>query len=298
MLLLAVGGDAVDAEIPHNFAPDWLDGNAHVHFIVHDAPPLATVQNTSDDSTTQTSSPQHSGVCTILAAAPDIELTMLTGNIHVRDDYQPLTSRSGNYNYQANIPDSDKYAVKSTLGYNHKLPNGLPMGHPIIPLKENEAAVYPYYRDQIHRINPRLSDLTLDKITTSLLAYSDHYQIDPRLIMAMIIAESSFDPNCTSNTGAMGLGQLMPGTAAGLISNPYDPIQNVGGAVKILSDNVRMYGGADPNGLVPINTLLLSMAAYNAGNGAVKKFHGIPPYRETQVYVRRVAKYYKLLCGQ
>jgi soluble lytic murein transglycosylase-like protein len=170
-------------------------------------------------------------------------------------------------------------------------------GHPIAILRPEVLSVYDAYRAAVAKMNPRLHSADLDKITSSLLYYSDYNHIDPRLIFAMIIAESGFDPNCTSRTGAMGLGQLMPGTASGLgISDAYDPVQNIGAAVHILSSNVRRYGGTAPSGVVPVNTLILTMAAYNAGSGAVKRYGGVPPYRETRAYVRRVAAFYKQLC--
>ena len=78
--------------------------------------------------------------------------------------------------------------------------------------------------------------------------------------------------NANAATGARGLGQLMPETAAGLgVRNAYDDVQNIGAAVHILSGNVAKYGGADADGTVPLNTLLLTMAAYNAGPGSVQE---------------------------
>lgn len=171
-------------------------------------------------------------------------------------------------------------------------------GTPIAPLPPGALKVYDIYRTAVAHLNPRLSAAELDEITTSVLYYSVKENIDPRLVIAMIIAESGFDPMSTSRTGAMGLGQLMPGTAAGLgVTNAYDPIQNIGAAVHILSTRIREYGGADASGDIPTNTLILCMAAYNAGDGAVKRYGGVPPYRETQVYVRRVAALYRQLCS-
>ena len=86
----------------------------------------------------------------------------------------------------------------------------------------------------------------------------------------------------------MGLGQLMPETARGLgVTNAYDPIQNIGAAVHLLRGHLDQYGGQ----------IALTMAAYNAGPGAVHKYHGVPPYRETRRYVARVAALYRQLCG-
>ena len=148
-------------------------------------------------------------------------------------------------------------------------------------------------------MNRRLSEHDVDKITTSVLYFSDRYNIDPRLVVAMIIAESGFDLHSTSHTGAMGLGQLMPGTARGLgVTNAYDPIQNIAASAHILRGNLDKYGGAPADaGLIPFDRIALTMAAYNAGSGAVRKYHGVPPYRETQRYVAKVTALYKQMCG-
>ena len=148
--------------------------------------------------------------------------------------------------------------------------------------------VYGAYRAAIARFNRRLSTKQVDDITTSLLTFSWNYQVDPRLVIAVVLTESGFDPSATSPAGAMGLGQLMPGTARGLgVGNAYDPVQNLGGAVKLIRGHLDKYGD-----------LALALSAYNAGPGAVKKYGGVPPYRETQNYVAKVSRIYKTLCGK
>lgn len=146
--------------------------------------------------------------------------------------------------------------------------------------------------------NPRLTSEMAGMITVSLLHFADRYNVDPRLVVAMILAESGFNPNATSRVGAMGLGQLMPGTAAALgVSNPYDPVQNLDGSINYLRSRLDTFADqALPGGGYSFEQVAYALAAYNAGTNAVKKYKGIPPYRETQAYVRRVMSLYQQLC--
>ena len=279
MLMLRVGSgrmSSLDAIIPHGFFAPWLGSGSQVRLI---ARPI--IGQHSDDELAGRAD------CVVVAAAPEDEMQLL--------------EHSASAAYKAAPPDLARQPVSRSMSYDRATlavdSARLAPGHPICVLSQQAGAVYPLYRDQIHRLNRRLDDQTLDKITSSILGYSDYYKVDPRLIIAMMIAESHFDPNAVSRTGAVGLGQLMPSTATGLSVDPRDLERSIGASVKILSGHVAQYGGADSQGLVPINTLLLTMAAYNAGGGAVRRYHGVPPYRETQTYVRRVASYYRQLCG-
>jgi soluble lytic murein transglycosylase-like protein len=104
------------------------------------------------------------------------------------------------------------------------------------------------------------------------------YDLDPELIRAVMRAESAFNPLVVSPAGAQGLMQLMPGTAHSLgVQDPFDPFQNVLGGSRYLQQQLRRFGSVEK-----------ALAAYNAGPGAVERYGGIPPYRETQNYVRRV----------
>ncbi len=161
-----------------------------------------------------------------------------------------------------------------------------------------EAEYVAIYRKAIKSFNKRLSDAEAETIARSVLGFSIRYKVDARLVCAVILAESHFRMEATSSCGAMGLGQLMPGTAAGLgVNNPYDPVENVYGSVRYIRSMLdRMAGGKQWNDLT-WNDLALALAAYNAGPGAVKKHGGVPPYKETQNYVKKVTAIYKQLCG-
>lgn len=113
--------------------------------------------------------------------------------------------------------------------------------------------------------------------------FAQQYNIDKKLVHAVIRQESGYNPAAVSHAGAMGLMQLMPATAKSLgVTNPMDPAQNLEGGVRHLKNLLIHYHGNVP----------LALAAYNAGMGAVKKYDGIPPYKETQNYVRSILAMY------
>ncbi len=120
-------------------------------------------------------------------------------------------------------------------------------------------------------------------IENLIAKYSDKNGLDKDFVKALVRQESGFNPKATSKCGAMGLMQLMPGTAQGLgVTNAYDVEQNIAGGTKYLRSMIDRFGGNEQ----------MALAAYNAGPNAVKKYNGIPPYRETQNYVKNVMSMY------
>jgi soluble lytic murein transglycosylase-like protein len=112
-----------------------------------------------------------------------------------------------------------------------------------------------------------------------ITAAAKKHGIDPALLAGLVKQESGFNPNAGSPAGARGLTQLMPGTAAGLgVTNVLDPVQNLDGGAKYLRQQLDAFGG----------DVTRALAAYNAGPGAVQRYGGVPPYAETQNYVRIV----------
>lgn len=155
--------------------------------------------------------------------------------------------------------------------------------------------VTPFYASYIKQVNRRLDTQEAMTMAKAIVGFCLRYGVDPRLIMAMIFVESGFDPNAVSRSGAMGLGQLMPGTARWMgVDNPFDSIENLYGMVRLVRTHLDTYhrkARADDN------PLALALAAYNAGEGAVRRHGGVPPYKETQAYVRKVIALYYRMAG-
>ncbi len=131
--------------------------------------------------------------------------------------------------------------------------------------------------------------LTKAQLWTALYGIAQTYGVDPYLVMAVIMQESGGNPNAKSYAGALGLMQLMPSTAAGLsVTNPFNPIQNLQGGIRDLAGLLKEFGG----------NIQLALAAYNAGSGSVIRYGGIPPYAQTQNYVKSIMANYAYFLRQ
>jgi hypothetical protein len=144
------------------------------------------------------------------------------------------------------------------------------------PEPKREQAEQPALTPLDGRVDPVLLEKT--PYGEIIAAMSEAHGVNPMLVRALIQVESNYKPKARSHKGAMGLMQLMPSTARAYnLRNPYDPKANISAGVKHLKTLLDRWGAVD-----------LALAAYNAGEGAVKKFNGIPPYRETRNYVTRI----------
>ena len=124
---------------------------------------------------------------------------------------------------------------------------------------------------------------TKDEIISMIEETSSKYGIDSKLVKAVVQQESGFNPTAKSKAGALGLMQLMPSTAKGLgVNDPLDAKQNIEGGCKYIKSLLNRFDG----------NIILALAAYNAGPNAVKKYDGVPPYKETQNYVKSILKNY------
>lgn len=136
---------------------------------------------------------------------------------------------------------------------------------------------------EIGSTNSATATSSKSQILDMITKISEKHGVDDKLVKALIRQESGFNPKATSKSGAMGLMQLMPATAKGLgVQDAYNPVQNVEGGVKYLKSMLNRYNG----------NIILALAAYNAGPGAVDKYSGVPPYAETQNYVKNILANY------
>jgi hypothetical protein len=130
--------------------------------------------------------------------------------------------------------------------------------------------------------NPRITPIGALELADATVRAAARDRLPPEFLGATLLQESAFDPNAISPAGAMGIAQFMPNTAAEYSVDPFDPFDAIGGAARLLSQYLRAYRPLydDP--------YAATLAAYNAGPGAVAEYHGVPPYVQTQEYVRLI----------
>ena len=143
----------------------------------------------------------------------------------------------------------------------------------------------PFYSSNYSRINLKALDLNKARYSDMIEKVARRSNLNPELLHAVVRAESAYDPNALSKKGARGLMQLMPDTADRYgVGNSWDPEQNLDGGARYLRDLLDMFD----------QDLKLAIAAYNAGENAVRKYgNKIPPYPETRQYVRKVVTFYR-----
>ena len=151
------------------------------------------------------------------------------------------------------------------------VPDEVPHPEPV-PAQAEQAQAAP--------LQAQPSGLLKDSVYAELIASAaEAHGVNPLLVQALIQVESNYQPRARSSRGAMGLMQIMPATAREYrVRNAYDPKSNIDAGIRKLKGLLEKFG----------SDVTLALAAYNAGEGAVQKYNGIPPYRETQNYVSRI----------
>ena len=143
------------------------------------------------------------------------------------------------------------------------------------------------HNDRQHLAGCRLKNE--NKLHSIIERVANRYKIDPALIKAIVMAESSYNSRAVSKSGARGLMQLMPSTAEALgVEDIFNPEHNIIGGVRYFKQLLKRYDGS----------IKLALAAYNAGSSKVEQYNGIPPYRATHIYIAKVIKYYQYYQGK
>lgn len=168
------------------------------------------------------------------------------------------------FNPQPNIPAANAATVSST--------------------QSTETAALSVPSSDAQSVSARVSASSATDLDAYFEEAAQKYNVDVKLLKAIAHAESNYNPNATSSSGAMGVMQLMPSTAKSLgITDAYNARDNIMGGAKVISDHLSRYDG----------DCSLALAAYNAGSGNVAKYGGVPPFTETQNYIKKVLSYYE-----
>ncbi len=201
--------------------------------------------------------------------------------IYVNGDEPSAASRAQASRADASTPSPSGLVYWSSTEHRFK---PVPTNGAVMRAARSAASEVNSYLDgraQAHQTLNRA--FTQQDIDAAIDAAAARHHVDPSLVRSVVKVESNFNPNAVSRKGAMGLMQLMPSTARSLnVANPFDPAQNVDAGVRHLRQLLDSYGG----------NVRLSLAAYNAGAGAVARSAGVPHFRETQDYVRRITNLY------
>src|SRR6185437_2134073 len=205
--------------------------------------------------------------------------------IYVNDDVAPKASRASSAEGESQPNQLFRSERKRLMYWSSVAHCWKPVPHAHVQAAQSAAAeVNDYFGNSTSARNSSArSGFTQKDIDAAIQKAATRHNVDPNLVRALVKVESNFNPNARSRKGAMGLMQLMPQTARQLnLKNPFDPQQNVDAGVRHLKQLLDNYGG----------DVRLSLAAYNAGSGAVSRSRGIPRYSETQNYVRRITNLY------
>jgi len=183
------------------------------------------------------------------------------------------------------VARADVYVYRDADGVAH-LTNVPPHKHSRYHLLQKSALTAPKGWHDGFSVLP---ELDTHSYRQTIMHYAHEYGVEPTLVRAVVHAESAFNPDAVSSKGAGGLMQLMPGTAARYgVHDRFNPQANIAGGVAYLAFLLDLFNGNER----------LAVAAYNAGEGAVKKYGGVPPYNETRKYVKRVMSLQKRYAAQ